>query len=63
MKEYIKLAIKNLRARRLRSYLTVLGILIGVFLIITLLSLGEGLKETVMRELRMMGKELSLIHI
>lgn len=58
MKEYIKLAIKNLRARRLRSYLTVLGILIGVFLIITLLSLGEGLKETVMRELRMMGKEI-----
>jgi putative ABC transport system permease protein len=58
MKEYIKLAIKNLRARRLRSYLTILGILIGVFLIITLLSLGEGLKQTVMRELKMMGKEI-----
>jgi len=56
--EYFKIAIKNLRARRLRSYLTVLGILIGVFLIITLLSLGEGLKQTVMRELRMMGKEI-----
>lgn len=55
MKEYFKIALKNIRARRLRSYLTVLGILIGVFLIITLLSLSEGLKEAIFAQLRMYG--------
>lgn len=55
MKDYFKLAIKNLLSRRLRSYLTVLGILIGVFLIVTLLSLSEGLKEIVFAQLRMYG--------
>lgn len=55
MKDYFKIAIKNLLARRLRSYLTVLGILIGVFLIVTLLSLSEGLKEVIFAQLRMYG--------
>lgn len=55
MKEYFKLAFKNLKARQLRSYLTILGISIGVFLIITLLSLSEGLKQTVFAHLRMYG--------
>jgi len=47
-KEYFKIAIKNLRTRPLRSWLTILGIVIGVFLIMSLLSLSEGLKATVM---------------
>lgn len=55
MKDYFKIAIKNLKTRRLRSYLTILGILIGVFLIVTLLSLSEGLKEVVFAQLRMYG--------
>lgn len=55
MKEYFLIALKNLGSRRLRSYLTVIGILIGVFLIVSLLSLSEGLKEAVMAELRMYG--------
>lgn len=61
MKDYLKIAIKNLRARQLRSYLTILGILIGVFLIITLLSLSEGLKQAVLAQLRMYGNEILYI--
>ncbi len=59
--EYFKIAVKNLRARSLRSWLTVLGIVIGIFLVISLLSLSEGLKESVMRELRMMGGDMVMI--
>ena len=45
--EYFKIAARNLKMRSLRSWLTVLGIIIGVFLIISLLSLSEGIKETI----------------
>lgn len=55
MRDYFQIAIKNLISRKLRSYLTTLGILIGVFLIVALLSLSEGLKEAVFAQLRMYG--------
>jgi len=61
IKEYIKIAIRSLRKRRLRSWLTMIGIVIGVFLIMSLLSLSEGIKTAVMTQLRMMGKDLIMI--
>jgi len=59
--EYFKIAVKNLRTRPLRSWLTILGIVIGVFLIITLISLSEGLKGAVLSQLNMMGKNLIMV--
>lgn len=61
LKEYIKIAIRNVRTRRLRSWLTIIGILIGVFLIVSLISLSEGLKNAVLSQLSMMGKDLLTI--
>jgi len=61
LREYLKIAIKNLRTRPLRSWLTILGIVIGIFLIMSLLSLSEGLKETVLKQLRMIGKDIVII--
>ncbi len=60
-KEYFKIALRNLRSRSLRSWLTILGIVIGIFLVISLLSLSEGLKESIMRELRMMGGDMIMV--
>src|SRR3989344_5584767 len=59
--EYFRIAIKNLRTRPLRSWLTILGIVIGVFLIMSLLSLSEGLKGSVMKQLRGIGKDIVMI--
>jgi len=59
--EFFKIAIKNLKLRPLRSWLTILGIVIGVFLVITLLSLSEGIKTSVLRELRMMGGDMIIV--
>lgn len=59
--EYFKIALKNLRSRSLRSWLTILGIVIGIFLVISLLSLSEGLKQSVMRELQMMGGDMVMV--
>ncbi len=59
--EYFKIALKNLKSRSLRSWLTIIGIVIGIFLVVSLLSLSEGLKESVMRELQMMGGDLIMV--
>jgi putative ABC transport system permease protein len=58
IKEYFKIAFKNLKSRKLRSWLTIIGVVIGVFLIVSLISLSEGLKGAVMKQLNMMGKDL-----
>ena len=57
----LKIALKNLRTRRLRSWLTILGIVIGVFLVITLLSLSEGVKENINHQLRSLGKDIIFV--
>ncbi len=61
IKEYFYIAVRNIRTRRLRSFLTVLGIVIGVFLIISLLSLSEGLKTTINQQLQAMGGEMVIV--
>ena len=59
--EYLKIAVKNLRTRKLRSWLTILGIVIGVFLIMSLLSLSQGLKATVLNQLKAVGTDIVMI--
>ncbi len=59
--EYFNLAWKNLKIRSLRSWLTTLGIILGVFLIVSILSLSEGLKSTILQQLRMMGGKVIMV--
>ncbi len=59
--EYFRIAVRNLRVRSMRSWLTILGIVIGIFLVISLVSLSEGVKDTVMNELDMMGGNLIMV--
>ena len=47
IKDYLALSFKNLRRRGLRSWLTLLGIFIGVAAVISLITLGDGLKTAV----------------
>ena len=48
MKDYFKLSFGNLRHRGLRSWLTIIGIFIGIAAVVSLISLGAGLKTAVM---------------
>ncbi len=50
IKDYFVLASKNLNRRGIRSWLTLLGILIGVAAVVSLISLGNGLKVAVNSE-------------
>jgi len=61
IKEYFKLAFRNIRKRALRSWLTILGIIIGVFLVVSLLSLSEGLNKAIMGELQAVGSNIVMV--
>jgi len=45
----------------LRSWLTIFGIVIGVFLIMSLLSLSQGLKSTILNQLRAIGTDIVMV--
>ncbi|MBI3334465.1 ABC transporter permease [Candidatus Pacearchaeota archaeon] len=45
--DYFLLALKNLRKRGIRSYLTMLGIFIGIAAVVSLISLGNGLESAI----------------
>ncbi len=59
--EYIRLAFKGLRVNTLRSFLTMLGILVGVTSIILLVSLGEGAKGYITKLFSEMGTNVFVI--
>ena len=47
IKDSFLLAVKNIRKRKLRSWLTILGIVIGIAAVVALISLGQGLRTAV----------------
>ncbi|MBM4182111.1 MAG: ABC transporter permease [Betaproteobacteria bacterium] len=54
-------ALRSLRANKLRSLLTALGIIIGVAAVIAMLAVGEGAKRTVAEQLRSLGTNLMMV--
>ena len=46
--EYIKMALYNIKENKGRSFLTMLGIIIGISSVITIISIGSGVKADVM---------------
>jgi putative ABC transport system permease protein len=53
--EYIKLSMRALRTNKVRSLLTMLGIIIGVSSVILLVSIGTGLQEYVTTQFQSLG--------
>lgn len=47
LRDYFSLAFGNLRHRGLRSWLTILGIFIGIAAVVSLISMGQGLRTAV----------------
>lgn len=46
-KDYFFLALKNVRKRGIRSWLTMLGVFIGIAAVVSLISLGQGLETAI----------------
>ncbi len=57
--DMLALSLSNLFKRKVRTILTILGVVIGVASIVVMVSLGLGLNRSVMEEMQ----NLSLIHI
>jgi len=57
----VKLSLNNLTHRGLRSWLTILGIVIGVAAVVAILSIGAGLQQTISSQLNSLGADVITI--
>lgn len=55
MIEYFRVAFKNIKARRMRSWLTVIGIFIGIAAVVSLISLSRGMQGAINEQFEKMG--------
>jgi putative ABC transport system permease protein len=61
IEEFFKLGFETLKKRKLRSWLTMLGIFVGIAAIVSLISLGQGLKNSIEAEFSKLGTDRILI--
>ncbi|MFC1688023.1 ABC transporter permease, partial [Patescibacteria group bacterium] len=61
MWESIKLAFRAIWSKKIRSSLTMLGIIIGVFSIVILIGLGEGVKKEIKDQIESIGSNLLFV--
>ena len=54
--EYVKMALKNIWANKVRTFLTMLGIIIGISSVILIISVGNGATDMITSELGELGK-------
>lgn len=57
----VRVAFRSLAANKLRSFLTMLGVIIGVAAVIAMLGLGAGTREKVTESVRQMGANLLVV--
>ena len=57
-----KIALKALANNKMRAFLTMLGIIIGVASVITMIALGQGTKKNFQGEISSMGSNMIMIH-
>ena len=58
----IKRAVRALANNKLRGFLTMLGIIIGVASVITMLAIGQGSKRSIQAQISEMGSNMIMIH-
>ncbi len=59
--DYLLLAIKNVRKRGIRSWLTMLGIFLGIAAVVSLISLGNGLQQAITGQFNTLDADKLLI--
>ena len=58
----LKIALRALANNKLRAFLTMLGIIIGVASVITMLAIGQGSKKSIQQQISEMGSNMIMIH-
>ncbi len=57
-----KIALKALANNKMRAFLTMLGIIIGVGSVITMIALGQGTQKSIQAEISGMGSNIIMVH-
>ena len=57
-----KIALRALANNKLRAFLTMLGIIIGVASVIAMLAIGQGSKKSIQQQISEMGSNRIMIH-
>src|SRR3989344_255547 len=55
LKDFLRIVVKNLRSRKLRSWLTIIGIVISVASIVALITISNGLQNAIEDQFAKMG--------
>lgn len=61
IEEYIKIVFTNLKNRKLRSSLTIIGIFIGIAAVVSLISISEGMNNAIKEQFEKMGADKIII--
>ncbi len=61
MKDFFYLSVSNLKRRKLRSLLTMIGIFIGIAAVVALMSLGQGLQNAIEEQFQKLGSNKIII--
>ena len=59
--DYISLALRNVRKRGIRSWLTMLGVFIGIASVVSLISLGQGLENAIVGQFGALSVDTLLV--
>src|SRR5919205_3938523 len=61
LREAVRIALRGLRAHRLRSVLTMLGIIIGVAAVILLVAIGNGVQASVNAKIQPLANLITIV--
>jgi len=61
--ELIVMAVENIRGNKLRSFLTTLGIVIGIAAVISVVAIGQGGRAVLMQEMENIGVNIFAIYV
>jgi len=62
IKDYFKFAVGSLFHRKLRSWLTLLGIFIGIAAVVALISLGQGMQHSITDQFKTLGADRVIVY-
>ncbi len=62
IKDYALFALKSFKARKLRTFLTMLGIFVGIAAVVSLVSLGQGLQKAITEQFESLGTNKLMIY-
>jgi len=57
LKDYFKISAREILRRKLRSWLTLIGVFIGIAAIVSLITLGQGLENSINEQFEALGKD------